>query len=70
MALFTFSEQRESTSEQDQASQSKPKSDEENVSQQGQKNSDETLKDLKEDAYVYGWEFDETRKVFRPMSAF
>lgn len=70
MALFTFSEQREPASEQDQASQSKLESDEGNASQQEQKNSDEVVKRLKEDAHVYGWEFDETRKVFRPMSAF
>ncbi|KXA88488.1 hypothetical protein AKJ61_04810 [candidate division MSBL1 archaeon SCGC-AAA259B11] len=69
MPLFTFSEQREPTSERDQASQPRPESDEGGVSQQKQRNSDEVLERLKEDAHVYGWEFDETREVFRPVPA-
>lgn len=65
MPMFAFSEQKKSEP-------SKPERDEpgeQDASPREQEETGKMLERLKEDAHVYGWEFDEEREVFRPIPA-
>lgn len=66
---FTFSEQENQNPSEDRAGNLADSQESASVLE-GAENEEEMFERLKEDAHVYGWEFDEVKQVFRPVPAF